>query len=287
MSIDPGGIVDFINQYASTWSPFMADVRLRALEDFLSSLARRDDDAFSESKWLRKTDPLGQVARPKPYAGWELEQWMPGYKKLVKNLMNHLVDFDYEGIWPGASPVPNTKMKFGRPQSKDQLIEHCSTFLYGCINAFLAKSEAECFVEDNTWSILFAKDLLDLVPTGKILHIVRDPRDVIASLLKQRWTPSTLEQIIPWYQSVMQTWEHQKAQLYSDQYLEIRLEDIIDDPRKTIGTACTFCSLDFEEGMIDLDLSKSNQGRYKDAFDSNQITFIEDALSSVINRYGY
>jgi len=121
MSIDPGGIVDFINQYASTWSPFMADVRLRALEDFLSSLAHRDDDAFSG---------------PTPYAGWELEQWMPGYQKLVKNLMNELCEYDYEGMWPGASTVPGSRMKFGRPMTKSQLIAHCSDFLYGCINEY-------------------------------------------------------------------------------------------------------------------------------------------------------
>jgi len=130
--------------------------------------------------------------------------------------------------------------------------------------------------------MLFAKDLLDLIPSGKVLHIIRDPRDVVASLLQQRWTPSTLEQIIPWYQNVMQTWEAQKAQLSSDHFLEIRLEHIIDDPSKTIESACDFVGLAFEQNMVDLDLSKANRGRYLTAFSKDEIDLLNKELEAWI-----
>jgi len=48
--IDPDGVVDFYNSYAGAWSPYMADKKIKRLEQFLLYLAHRDpiETAFSQ-----------------------------------------------------------------------------------------------------------------------------------------------------------------------------------------------------------------------------------------------
>ena len=287
-SIDPGGVVDFFNQYSSNWSPFMADKRLRSFENFLLTLAQRNDSNYAASNWLRRIDPRSEDITPFAYAGWELEKCFPGYKKFVKALMDQLVDYKYSASWPGSDSLSKSNlMYFGTPKSKEELIPLLGVFLDSCFQSYLNKTGKETFVEDNTWSILYAKDLLDLVPKGKILHIVRDPRDVISSLIKQRWTPSDLDQILTWYKSIMETWKIQRNKLDKTQFLEVKLEEITSNTTAVIKDMCVFTGMDYEDSMSTLDLSKSNSGRYKTELSKEEINKVERALSSILSEYNY
>ena len=287
-TVDPGGIIDFLNQYSSSWSPFMADKRLREFEKYLLSLGQKNEFDFTASQWLKKVDPRAEKITPYAYSGWELEKWFPGYKKNVKELIDKLVDFKYTASWPGSDSLSEAnQMYFGSPKTKNELIPLLSGFLEICFQSFLDKSNKEVFVEDNTWSLLYADDLLKLVPEGKILHIIRDPRDVITSLLMQKWTPSDLDQILSWYKSLMSTWKSEKAKLEKDQFIEIKLENIISNTKEVIQHTCKFIGLEFEEEMTQLDLSKANSGRYKTELSNIEINKVEDTLSEILSEYNY
>ncbi len=287
-TVDPGGVIDFLNQYSSSWSPFMADKRLRDFENFLLSLGQKNDYDFAASQWLKKVDPRADKITPYAYSGWEIGEWFPGYKNHVKALMNQLVDYKYTASWPGSDSLSESnQMYFAPPMTKNELIPLLSEFLDNCFQSFLDKSKKEVFVEDNTWSLLYAHDLLKLVPKGKILHIIRDPRDVISSLLKQRWAPSDLDQILNWYLSLMDTWKNEKVKLKKDQFREIKLENIISNTKEVIQNTCSFIGLEFETEMIQLDLSKANSGRYKTELSSEEIYKVEDTLSEILLEYNY
>ena len=287
-TVDPGGVIDFLNQYSSSWSPFMADKRLREFEKYLLSLGKKNESDFAASQWFKKVDPRAEKITPYAYSGWELEEWFPGYKHHVKSLMNQLVDFKYTASWPGSDSLSESnQMYFGSPKTKNELIPLLSEFLETCFQSFMNASKKEVFVEDNTWSLLYSHELLKLVPEGKILHIIRDPRDVISSLLNQRWAPSDLDQILSWYKSLMDTWKIEKTKLRKDQFLEIKLENIILDTKEVIQNTCKFIGLEFEEEMIQLDLSKANSGRYKAELSNDEISKVENALIEIIKEYNY
>lgn len=287
-TVDPGGVIDFINQYSDVWSPFMADKRLRALETYLLSLANRKDVEYKASNWLRKIDPKAEKITPFPYAGWELTKCFPGYVKFVNALMDQLVDYKYTASWPGSDSLSErNQMYFGTPKTKEELTAIFAGFLDNCFKSYLAKSDKEIFVEDNTWSLLYADDLINLVPGGKFLHIMRDPRDVISSLMNQRWAPSDLDQTLSWYKCVMSTWATKKNKLKDDQYLEVRLEDILNNTEKVIRNSCVFFGLEYEKSMSQIDLSKSNSGRYKTDLSTTEISKIENSLKDILSEYNY
>ena len=222
-----------------------------------------------------------------PYSAWELSKWIPDFDRLVDQLLQGITDFTYEATYPGRRAWLNPgEMYYFRPD-KDRVAKHIRNFLKACHEAIVKGQGKSTFVEDNTWTILFASELLDLVGGGKLIHMVRDPRDVVASLLKQRWTPNTLEKVLTYYEDIMQTWWKQKKLLEADQFLEVRLEDMLDDPSQIVKSICEFVNLEYESPLLEIDLSKGNKGRYKDAFSRAEIDVMERFLEPYILHYNY
>lgn len=287
-SVDPQGVLDFYNTFPAAWSPFIASKKCKDFISFLKSLARRDDDLFLKSKEILEKHDNGLELTPYPYHGWELEKVFPGYEKFIETLEENLIEFRYKAVWPGSQPlVENHEMFFCAPKSKRDLQPILTQFFDQCVDAFLAKEEKEIFVEDNTWSILFADDLLELFPQGKILHIVRNPLDVIASMVKQRWTPTEIADATRYYKAIMTHWLSKREKLNSDQLLEIKLEDLTENTEATIHQICQFAGLKFEANLLNVDVSKSNSGRYKTQFSTAQINEIKASLPEILAIYGY
>lgn len=96
-------------------------------------------------------------------------------------------------------------------------------------------------------------------PNTKILHIVRDIRDVMVSLNKVRWV-TDLDLYFPRF------WSDSNLYLYSlykdnaSTYLLIRYEDIVRKPARILHKICDFLQVDFQKGMLD---SHNFSSRYK------------------------
>lgn len=287
-SIDPNGVIDFYNSYPSSWSPFIASKKIKTFISFLRNLSVRDENIYLKSREILDQHEKGLKLTPYPYHGWELSKVFPGYDNFINSLEEELIDFKYAAVWPGANAlVENHKMLFSTPKTKSDLTPCLNKFLNQCVNSFLTKENKDLFVEDNTWSILFADDILELFPNGKILHIVRNPRDVIASMVKQRWTPSDVKDITLYYKSIMDHWITKRNLINPNKVLEIKLEDLITNKEEVIQSICDFANINIEASMLQVDLSKSNSGRYKQQFSSEDIRYIEQTLSDILAIYQY
>jgi len=269
--IDPDGIIDFYNSYSSTWSPFIADIKIKRLENYLFSLVRKGffDDLLN--KFILKCNKDSKKISTRKYYGWELNKWFPGYKQYVKELIKDLKDFQYSGCWPGTKSYKlNNEIYFSNYKTKKELAKIFRKFLYKCINSLLNKQNKEVFVEDNTWNILFAKELSEILPEAKLIHIKRDPKDVVASMIGQRWCPSNFNQALLFFKSIISKWERTKNELPSDYYIEINLEDIVKDKVPQLKKICHFLGLEFYDNILDVDLSQSHKGRWQIDFNKYQ-----------------
>jgi len=286
--IDPKGVLDFYRSYPACWSPYRADQSIKELESFLLSLARQDDVKRNRTTAAKAKDPVGLTISPPPYSGWELEEWIPGYTEYVHELIGQLRSFSYPAIWPGTKEgVENNEMYFTPPVSEPDLDAPVSTFIQTCLESIRKKQGKTIFQEDNTHNMLFASSLLKLVPEGKMVHIVRDPRDVLSSLQQQRWAPTEIEHLIAWYSGVMKTWFSEREHCQADKIKEIRFEDLMESPKKTLNELCSFVGIELEEQMLSIDLSQHHQGRYKDSFIPEEVKLIERSLDWVFEEYQY
>ena len=93
--------------------------------------------------------------------------------------------------------------------------------------------------------------LLELFPEAKAVHIVRDPRDVVASSLKTAWTdPDAAEVARAWRSFVLVT-VAQGMEIGPAQFLQVRYEDLARDPGAVLRVICAFVGEDYDPGMVE------------------------------------
>lgn len=94
-----------------------------------------------------------------------------------------------------------------------------------------------------------------LYPSAKIIHIIRDGRDVIPSLLKH-WnvgpqTNSFIETALYWKKHVSKGMED-GPKYFGKNYIEIKYEDLILDTEKELKKICSFIEEEFEPQMLNI-----------------------------------
>ncbi len=286
--IDPDGIIDFYHSFSRSWSPFAADKKIKTLEKFLLSKSKQRGIIPFIGKIVKMIDPTGLKITTPEYFGWELEKWIPGYEAHVHQLINQLKSFEFSGRWPGSKSFSrNNQLYFSDKYNAEQLIPILRTFITNTTNSILSKQEREVFVEDNTWDILYARELFKILPQARLIHLVRDPRDVIASFIKQKWCPDNLEDAISYYKSIISRWFEIEKTLDPEKFLVVKFEDMISNPEKVVSEMCSFVKLDFEKEMLTLDLSGGNVGRWKTTFDSDDSGIFKNKLDEIIVKLKY
>jgi hypothetical protein len=255
--IDPDGIVDFYTTALNCWSPYIIDQKLHRLELFLTTLAE---------KWNCK----------ETYVDWELNQHLPDYERLVNALMEDLVDFKYRGVHYGLRE--RRDLYFMGHKTRNELTRTLGGFIRSLIDGYLKQRGREIYVEDNTFNLLFARELLDLLPEAKFIHMMREPMDIIASLSKQRWAPTDKVNTARWYKEVISQIEAVKQTIPRKSLMVVDLYELVDDKERVLTELCTFLGVSFSDEMLDIDLSKSNRGRWKDEFTDDELVAVQRVL---------
>ena len=286
--IDPDGIVDFYASYSASWSPYMADRRLKRLERFLRQMQGEGLWHRLAGRLLRRLNPDGRLITPRRYHGWRLGAHFPGFETEVNHLLSELRHFIFPAAWVGSeSYTLRPTVQHGPPRTREELAPPLGHFLNKVVSAHLRAAGKRLFVEDNTWNILFARELLELAPQARLLHIYRDPRDVVASLVAQRWSPHTPLQAAVWYRDIMRRWLAVRAELAQEAYLEVSLEALVEQTEETVRGICAFVSLPVEPALFQMDLSRSHRGRWRQDFSEREQAQVEEIVGDFVTRFGY
>lgn len=90
-------------------------------------------------------------------------------------------------------------------------------------------------------------------PAATVLHIIRDPRDIFASLREaKKW--DTVEVFMGKWASVMRAVEaFRAAELLEAGYVELRYETLVTDPEGTMRAVCAATDLPFEPAVAAFD----------------------------------
>jgi len=174
--------------------------------------------------------------------------------------------------------------------------------------------------EQTPRNVFYARALLELYPSAHIVHIVRDPRAVMASQ-KKRWQRRRLAAdvgAVPRYESV-RVWVNYHpftvARLWSRATSEalaladhprvtlVRFEDLVQAPEVTVRQLCDRLGLAFDERMLDVgQINSSHQssaggGRrglhadtidtWKDALTAAECAITEQRCGPLMRRFGY
>lgn len=122
----------------------------------------------------------------------------------------------------------------------------------------------EIFLDKTPMHALFISEIASVLPRSRILHILRDPRDVVASMLAasrswgSRWAPSSASVAArQWANHVMAVRESAKR-LAPEQFLEINYEELRRSPHATLGRVFTHLGLEWSEELLDRAVSANS-----------------------------
>jgi hypothetical protein len=72
-----------------------------------------------------------------------------------------------------------------------------------------------------------------------------------------------------------------------ENYMEIRLEDLVSQPPLIIGRIMEFLNEDIDPALLSFNLSRSNANRWRQDLTPRQIAYFQDRAGFVLQREGY
>lgn len=140
----------------------------------------------------------------------------------------------------------------------------------------------------------YVKELADLLPNSRFLHVIRDGRDVANSLLRLPWGATNLFTGLEFWAKGVTKGRVDGARLERDRYLEIRFEDLITKPSQTAEQLDQFLLPFRKESRYDQLLSylKENNDekavfRWKKNFSVSEKKLSEKTHGKLLAELGY
>jgi hypothetical protein len=95
-----------------------------------------------------------------------------------------------------------------------------------------------------------------IFPAARVIHIIRDPRDVFLSRTKAKWSAgrSRLTQALA-YRAQFDLARRIGPRLFGESYLEVHYEQILSNPRAELGRICSLLGVPFDPKMLDREKS--------------------------------
>ncbi len=101
--------------------------------------------------------------------------------------------------------------------------------------------------------------LRQLFPKGKIIHLIRDPRDVYLSRAKAAWSASRRDNMqFLAYRAQYALGRRLGPQLFGDNYLETYYEQLLTQPETELKRICHFIGVPFQSEMLAFSSSAQN-----------------------------
>jgi hypothetical protein len=118
--------------------------------------------------------------------------------------------------------------------------------------------EGEIFLEKTPLHAFNIPEILELFPKSKIIHVLRDAREAVASMVtaSRSWAKVRLgEMSAPqasklWVSHVREVIRARHL-IPDDQFLEIRYEQLLSAPERILGEAWAFLGLKYDQGMVE------------------------------------
>lgn len=272
---DPDGLLALRQAFVDGWSPFRADMAVERFRALMADLKARGLGRYPNSSL---GDELGSEA----------------YDRAVDSLLSKLVAVRYHGAWAGRTNIWEKMLLRALPGWRGSLAFALKEIAYGprldperfgqvarefvqdLVSAKHARGGWSHFVDHTPFSILHADFLADLLPNMRLIHVLRDPRDVVASYRTQDWAPTDTGASARMVRDILDRWDEIRARIPPQRYVEIRFEDFIDSPRDVLEQVCGFLGLELHERMLSLDLSRHHIGRWKQDLAAEERTWIEE-----------
>ncbi len=286
--IDPHGLIDLVPALSDQWSPWKAD---RAIRDFEEMMWEVYPPAIRGTFRRIGGHILTKLGTSLPrYALWiSYRDIMPRkvFTKELDEFTGKIVDREFKGFWIGSGLHLSPKVYVARSFKREEIARISGDFVNGISSYPVKKAGKKMWLDHTPFNILHASFLHEMFPEMKLIHIYRDPRDVISSYKTKSWGGNSAHDNAVWIRNILEKWEDEKKSLPDGTYYEVRMEAAIKSPEKELRKICDFLGVGFEKKMMNIDLSKGHVGRWKKDLKPDEIKVANEVLGETLERYGY
>jgi len=184
----------------------------------------------------------------------------------------------------------------------------CRDFATGIFLPAAFDKGATFWCEKTPRNLLYADVISKILPKAKFINVIRDGRDVLASILQNKFWPiarsskypETLLHIgKPNFDNALSYWNNminigikQEKIMGPSRWLNVRIEDLVDNPKDSFNKIFGFLEIDcepsfFQEISKQINVSKANRERWKSEFSKDQVEIINMISFDNLVRYGY
>jgi omega-hydroxy-beta-dihydromenaquinone-9 sulfotransferase len=206
----------------------------------------------------------------------------PDYHSALARFVAGLVDFNMTTAHnPVGSPYPR------HFENRAELIALTRAFLTDLFGFATARSGKAIWCEKTPANLLEIDLLWEIFPNARILHIKRDPRGVLHSLMQQDWAPSDLHQATALLRQIYIRWRSLKPRLAlpDPRYLEFKLEDLAATPEPVLSAIAA--TLGLEPAFRQRSVNPALASRWKSEMPANHRAHCERELADIFDLMGY
>lgn len=152
------------------------------------------------------------------------------------------------------------------------------------------------------------EELAALFPHARFIHIHRDPRDVVASLMKVPWVKGSHLTLARGWAKIMRDHSRLVRAMPADRYTTVRYETLVERPEDEAARLCTFLGevmqpemLAFHEradrGFAEREsswkggtlrpVSMSSVGRFRADLTPRQVAGVQRVVGGLLTEFGY
>ncbi|MCP5049792.1 MAG: sulfotransferase [bacterium] len=278
--IDPGGLIQMADALTVNYSPFLAREALHRLQQLLThSLC---------------------TPHQRPYLRYNFNAiyGKEFYRQTVEEFFRQIVSHRFTGSsYFEFNPEARGEEDFRRPitgaryfKDRSQLIPIMASFVNTLFTRAAQMKHKTLWSEKTPYNVQHIDFLWELFPDAVILHIKRDPRAVVCSIVKPReyWAPGNIHDAALFLKSFYERWLHLKetVDFTHKRFMEIKFEDLVSHPHDTLSQIAALCQL--EDRFQDLPQMKTHRLDYwKEELNVEDIDEIHRIMGPVIVKMGY
>ncbi|MGA2213429.1 MAG: sulfotransferase [Bryobacteraceae bacterium] len=147
---------------------------------------------------------------------------------------------------------------------------------------------------------LITELLYQWYPNAVVIHMLRDPRDAVASMLRMPWAPkSLLSNTYSWLRFNQGAWRSRNH----GKYLQVRYEELVTQPEPQLQRICAFVGEDYSPAMLvpnwdpsaelfwfrraEEPVTTERLGTWRDELTPDQVALIEWVVGREMQTFAY
>jgi hypothetical protein len=172
-------------------------------------------------------------------------------------------------------------------RDRNEILEMCTALIDDIFMHGATEENKKTWCEKTPSNLMHFGFIKELFPDSLFVHILRDPRGTVASMLNVPWAPNNVNDVSIFLKGIYQRWAEMTATLnLEDNFIEIKLEDFVQEPNKILSEIYQKAGVHAMHSDLP-PMSLDRISGWKKKFSESELKIANDILNEEIALFGY